>query len=234
MYETVAAAYRRHDSSNRAWSLLAPLLPGLPDDARPSDIDVELLDQARHNGGKRHATNAGYLVNRNLAVMHLRNPALLAFGKHGYPDHTRAGVSIRRVIGVRQRNSAMYNVDYLLPCTGNLHQVFNSVKAAMRKIIRRPAAMGADSRFVNKDEYPLPAWEEAVVNALTHRDYCQQGIEAEACVYDNRITISSPAELEAPLTVAELKNWNAPATAATRGGLQATPLHPMPTGTSPA
>ena len=92
MYETAAAAYRRHDSSDRAWGLLAPLFPGSPDDARLSDIDVELLDQARHNSGKRHATNAGYLVNRNLAVMRegrmrLRNPALLAFGKHGYPDH---------------------------------------------------------------------------------------------------------------------------------------------------
>lgn len=52
----------------------------------------------------------------------------------------------------------MYNVDHLPPCTGNLHQVFNSVKAAMRKIIRRLSLLGAGSRFVNKDEYPSPAW----------------------------------------------------------------------------
>ena len=45
---------------------------------------------------------------------------------------------------------------------------------------------------VEKDEYPLRAIREAIVNAIIHRDYQIAGSEIHIDIYDNRLEITSP------------------------------------------
>lgn len=52
--------------------------------------------------------------------------------------------------------------------------------------------------------FPLPAFREAVINALIHRDYGALGEEVQVRVYDDRIVILNPGGLLPGLRVADL------------------------------
>ena len=52
--------------------------------------------------------------------------------------------------------------------------------------------------------YPLRALEEAVINALVHRDYYERGAEVMIDYYSDRIEISNPGELLGSLQVKNL------------------------------
>ena len=54
-------------------------------------------------------------------------------------------------------------------------------------------------------EYPEFAWQEAIVNAVAHRDYNDQGREIEVWFFDNRMEVLSPGDLVPPVTLEELQ-----------------------------
>ena len=176
------------------------------------DIDPELIAAARASSGLAHATNEEYLIDRQLATrrdgqLRLRNAALLAFGKTG-PDHPNAGVRIMRVIGTKQEYGPAGNIEHGSRHTGNLYRVIGSVHAAMQNIIRRPARMRSGFRFQETPEYPQYAWQEAISNALAHRDYTLTGIGTEVWLYDDRMTVTSPGNLPSGLSIQDLRQAN--------------------------
>jgi ATP-dependent DNA helicase RecG len=63
-----------------------------------------------------------------------------------------------------------------------------------------------DLFFREMPEYPTLAWQEALVNAIAHRDYNEQGREIEIWFFDNRMEIQSPGDLVPPVTIDQLKN----------------------------
>ena len=50
-------------------------------------------------------------------------------------------------------------------------------------------------------EYPQFAWQEAVVNAIAHRDYGLRGTPVEIHHYDDRLEVVSPGGLVPPITL---------------------------------
>ena len=54
-------------------------------------------------------------------------------------------------------------------------------------------------------EYLEFAWQEALVNAIPHRDYEVTGRETEVWFYDDRVEISNPGDLIAPVTPDRLR-----------------------------
>lgn len=181
-------------------------------DAVTDDINPELIAAARASSGLAHATNEEYLIDRQLAILRdgqlrLRNAALLAFGKTG-PDHPNAGVRIMRVIGTQKEYGPAGNIEHSRRHTGDLYQVINSVRTAMHSIIRRPARMRSGFRFQETPEYPQYAWQEAVSNALAHRDYALIGIGTEVWLYEDRMTVTRPGDLPSGLSIQELRQAN--------------------------
>jgi len=53
-------------------------------------------------------------------------------------------------------------------------------------------------------EYPSFAWQEAIVNAVAHRDYPYEGLSIEIWMFDDRLEIRSPGELVEPVTLDRL------------------------------
>jgi ATP-dependent DNA helicase RecG len=54
-------------------------------------------------------------------------------------------------------------------------------------------------------EYPTFAWQEAVVNAVAHRDYGISGTAVDIHKYDDRLEVISPGAPPNPVTVEELR-----------------------------
>ena len=53
-------------------------------------------------------------------------------------------------------------------------------------------------------EYPTFAWQEAIVNAVAHRDYSLTGTPTEVWMFDDRLEVRSPGELPGPVTLERL------------------------------
>ena len=51
-----------------------------------------------------------------------------------------------------------------------------------------------DGKFVDVPEYPILAWQEGIVNAVTHRAYNLQGDDIKIIMYDDRLEIISPGK----------------------------------------
>jgi len=62
-----------------------------------------------------------------------------------------------------------------------------------------------DLFFREMPEYPEFAWQEAIVNAMAHRDYEDQAREIEVWFFDDRMEVKSPGEPIPPVTVELLR-----------------------------
>ena len=54
-------------------------------------------------------------------------------------------------------------------------------------------------------EYPEFAWQEALINAIAHRDYEATSRETEIWFYDDRVELSNPGDLIAPVSLDRLR-----------------------------
>lgn len=61
---------------------------------------------------------------------------------------------------------------------------------------------------IRLDEYPTEALREALVNAVAHRRYEQEGQKIQLEVFSDRVVISSPGILPKPLTLTKIRNGN--------------------------
>jgi ATP-dependent DNA helicase RecG len=62
-----------------------------------------------------------------------------------------------------------------------------------------------DLFFEERPEYPTFAWQEAIVNAVAHRDYSLRGNETEIGMFDDRLEVKSPGLPPEPVTIEELQ-----------------------------
>ena len=61
-------------------------------------------------------------------------------------------------------------------------------------------------RFETTPEYPEFAWQEGIINAITHREYAYAGDYIRVCMYDDRLEIESPGRLPYPVTIQNIKD----------------------------
>jgi ATP-dependent DNA helicase RecG len=54
-------------------------------------------------------------------------------------------------------------------------------------------------------DYPQPALREAIMNALSHRDYGLEGATVDIAIYDDRIEIQSPGSLPGHITTENMR-----------------------------
>lgn len=61
-----------------------------------------------------------------------------------------------------------------------------------------------DLFFREKFEYPTFAWQEALINAIAHRDYSMEGISIEVEMFDDRLEMKSPGKLPESVSISRL------------------------------
>ena len=128
----------------------------------------------------------------------LTNAAVLVFGERPQRFFLQSRIRCARFKGTRALDFIdMKVVDGTIP---------DLREKAMKFVVEhtRHAVYFDANRRYDRWEYPLRAVEEALTNALAHRDYFSDA-EIHLSIFDDRIEIWNPGELPEPLTPEDLK-----------------------------
>ncbi len=127
----------------------------------------------------------------------IKRAAIVLFGK----DPNRFYPNIQVKIGRFSKDSTDLKFHEIVE--GNLVQMLDGVQAQLNyKFLTRPVDFVGMQR-VEKDEYPVAALREMLLNALVHRTY--MGADIQMRVYDDRLSIWNEGGLPFGLTLEELK-----------------------------
>ena len=177
---------------------------------RVDALDAELLGRAQERAGLATLEPGDYLVERRLADFRggdlvLKKGALLLFARRARDiDHPNAGIRIFRVDGTERLTGSRHNVQELPRIEGALPTVIEEAYLTIGRLIRRSARLH-DLFFREMPEYPTFAWQEAIVNAVAHRDYRTQGRCVEVWLFDDRMEVTSPGALPDEVDLATLR-----------------------------
>lgn len=179
-------------------------------EATLDDLDLELAQHFlnRTPVGTRPVEDAlGYygLIDRHLGQWKITNAALLLFARRpALKWHPRAGVRVFRVAGKERLHGRRRNVTQAGRADPPLALALKEARTYAGTQVRRSERLSG-LYFEEVPEYPEFAWQEALVNAIAHRDYEVTGRETEVWFYDDRVEISNPGNLIPPVTLERLR-----------------------------
>jgi predicted HTH transcriptional regulator/ABC-type branched-subunit amino acid transport system substrate-binding protein len=87
---------------------------------------------------------------------------------------------------------------------GSLLEQYESSIKFLQKHLRLSAVISAAESVEQKREIPLVVLQEALANALIHREYADQANSIRVEIFNNRVEISSPGSLPDGLTISQL------------------------------
>jgi ATP-dependent DNA helicase RecG len=186
-------SYERQTVLNATWEDLEPdavhaLIERTQD---PRDAEI-VLSRAYH------------LTNHTPEKPSLTMAALLLFAKDPSRWHPRCGIDFVKYEGTERQHGAALNVIKRIRFETPLSRLIDEAVGRIKEHIRERTILH-DLFFREKLEYPTFAWQEALVNAVAHRDYSLSGAAVEIWMFDDRIEIRSPGLPPSPVTLEQLR-----------------------------
>ena len=136
--------------------------------------------------------------------LRIKRAALLLFGREPSRWHPRLQVRIMKVEGTQLRSGSAYNVKSDTTVSGNiLHLVEDAWEALRPQLVQ--TRLGHEARFETTVMYPELACREALVNAVAHRDYSEEGRGIEIFVFDDRMEVRNPGALLSTIKIVDLE-----------------------------
>lgn len=126
--------------------------------------------------------------------------ALLLFGSDPAHWHDRCGIDFVRWEGTERKSGAELNIAKRFRVEAPLAVLLERAFEAIWPFIRERQHLH-DLFFIEKLEYPTFAWQEAIVNAVAHRDYSIRGLGVEVWMFDDRMEVRSPGMPPSPVTL---------------------------------
>lgn len=154
------------------------------------------VEEVLERYGLIHAAPSGWCIT-NAALLLFATPPVSRW-------HPRVGIRFFRVEGETRRHGSKRNVRQLGRVEAPMADAIPEAYRLAREQIRRSERLH-DLFFKETPEYPEFAWQEAIVNAFSHRDYEIQSREIEVWFFEDRMEISSPGELVPPVTLDALR-----------------------------
>jgi len=180
-------------------------------DVHLGDLDEQLLERFRESvGASSSATCEQILIEHNLAIgdgvrTRLTMAACLLFGKPPMVRfHERCGISFRRFEGTEVLTGTRNNEVQDVPIEEPLPRLIDKTFELLRNQIKVSRKL-RDLFFEERPEYPTLAWQEAVVNAVAHRNYFYRGNEIEIRMFDDRIEVKSVGLPQEPVKIEDLQ-----------------------------
>lgn len=136
--------------------------------------------------------------------LRLRRAALLLFAKDPARWHPRLQIRILRVAGTEIKSGAEFNVKEDEYVSGNIVTLIERAWTQLRPHLAQTRLTGS-AKFETSVMYPELACREALINAIAHRDYSQEGRGIEIFVFDDRMEVVSPGALLSSLSIDDLR-----------------------------
>lgn len=178
-----------------------------PPGASIKDIDIELVDSLNldHLDGETtiDLLERFHLVERHNGQMAPNRACLLLFGKDPVKWHPRCGIDFVRWEGTERKGGVELNIEKRIRIEAPLAVLPKQAFEAIRPFIRERQQL-VDLFFTERLEYPTFAWQEALINAIAHRDYSIQGTSIEVWMFDDRMEIRSMGPPPEPITIEAL------------------------------
>ncbi|WP_419941038.1 ATP-binding protein [Candidatus Palauibacter sp.] len=144
------------------------------------------------------------LIEKDIRDWRVTNAALLLFARRpAVRWHPKAGLRVFRVNGTERRYEPDRNVTQIGRVCLPLARALEEGKGMVRSQVRRTERLRG-LFFEDTPEYPEFAWQEALVNAVGHRDYQDTTRETEIWFCTDRVEIANPGELVPPATLEAL------------------------------
>ena len=174
------------------------------------DLDLELAKKVFSRTPFQDRTLEENFTRYGLAVRRYgkliwRNAGILLFGREEQfaSYHPRAGVRVFRVEGKERKHGRERNV-IEQRFEGPLPKLIDNVRDHIRTLVRKSEKLH-DLFFREMPEYPEFAWQEALINAVAHRDYAITTREIEVWIFDDRMEVKSPGGLVEGITLEKLR-----------------------------
>jgi ATP-dependent DNA helicase RecG len=180
------------------------------DGASVSDLDPDRLQRVSRliAGGQSPEKFLQYvdLAEYRDQGLALRRAALLLFAKDINKWHPRCQVRIASVSGKSLGVGKDYNIaardDHTI--RGNILNILEIAWDTLRPYLAR-TRLAESGIFGESLVYPEDACQEALLNAVAHRDYSIEGKGIEILVFEDRLEINSPGSLLSSISLADLR-----------------------------
>lgn len=171
------------------------------ENATLDDLDRDVLDIFKENMGSTNLSDEEILESRGLLIKkgnerYLTYGAILLFAKYPTKFYTNARIRFIRYDGIKANVGTDLNIIKDINIEGPLHKVIEETKKTISGQLRDLNTLDSKTgKFVTIPEYPEFAWQEGIVNAVTHRDYSLKGSHIQIIMFDDRLEIISPGKL---------------------------------------
>jgi ATP-dependent DNA helicase RecG len=149
-------------------------------------------------------SRAYHLVDDSRLKPSLTMAALLLFAKDPSRWHPRCGIDFVKYEGTERRHGSSLNVVKRIRFEAPLCRLIDETVGRVKEHIRERTILH-DLFFRERLEYPIFAWQEALMNAVAHRDYSLTGAPVEIWMFDDRIEVRSPGLPPFPVTIEQLR-----------------------------
>ena len=178
--------------------------------AMVNDLNTALInDTIVYKTGQSVEKSLNYfnLGNYYDAFFHLRRAAILLFANNIDTWHPRCEVRIVRVDGLELKTALDYNIKQDDTIRGNIIEIHKKAWEVLRPYLVQGYEFDRDTAtFKETKLFPEGACQEALVNAIYHRDYSIEGRGIEIYIYNNRMEIVSPGGLLSSISIDDIRN----------------------------
>ena len=180
-------------------------------DATIEDLDKELLSQyfdliKAEKGQIEKTLNARGFIKKVDNQNYLTNAAVLLFAKNINQFYPNCRIRFLRYDGTFAQPGTKINIIRDTSIEQPLLKIIDEAKKFIATQLREFTMLNVKTgRFQTVPEYPEFAWQEGIVNAVTHREYGLSGVYIKVSMYDDRLEIESPGKLPSIVTVNNIR-----------------------------
>lgn len=178
------------------------------DSATMSDLDLETINEIAELISKglspEKCLQQLSLAEYTPAGLKIRMGALLLFAKDITKWHPRSQVRFLKVSGTEIKAGDEYNALEMGTVRGNVISLISETWEKLRPFLVQ-TKLSSGAIFETKIMYPDLACQEAIINAIAHRDYSAEGKGVEIYIFDDRLEIKSPGSLLSTVKLDDIK-----------------------------
>jgi ATP-dependent DNA helicase RecG len=175
------------------------------------DLDAAAVESFRSEVGASGEVELA-LKARGLLVEHHQDllptcAAVLLFGSNPEQFVPGAFIRILRYEGEEIQLGTRSNLTLDVRIAGSLPDQIAATEVEMQRHLRSITRLNPETgRFETVPELPRFAWLEAVVNAVAHRSYSQQGDHIRVRLFDDRLEVESPGRLPGSVRIDNIRH----------------------------